>query len=332
MPEFQRTQRMSQKKKKSRKKRIFMWIIVPLLIVALAGAGYATFLLKKAESVVSKSYKPVKTVSKRTETVNPDMDNISILLIGVDESKKRKKQYGSAVRSDALLVATLNKKDKSVKLLSIPRDSYVYIPEKDKYDKITHAHAYGGPKYTIDTVQELLDIPIDYYVKVEMEGFSNIIDSLGGVTVDNAFAFDYEGYQFPKGISHIDGQKALAYVRMRYDDPEGDFGRNKRQQQVIRDLMDKAKGISTVNKLDNLLSVVGTSFKTNLTFENMKELMRDYKSSLEQIETIRVNGEGGKISGVYYYLVSNEERLRIKKQVEEFKKSVTSEAVVASDK
>lgn len=130
----------------------------------------------------------------------------------------------------------------------------------------------------------------------------------------------------------MDGQKALAYVRMRYDDPEGDFGRNKRQQQVIRDLMDKAKGISTVNKLDDLLSVVGTSFKTNLTFENMKELMLDYKSSLEQIETIRVSGEGRKINGVYYYLVSNEERLRIKKQVVEFKKSVTSEAVVASDK
>lgn len=279
------------------------------------------------ESTSAKPLEPLPAPKPVPEALaKSEKKPLTLLLFGVD------KREGDQGRSDTLILLTINPEKKQTLMMSIPRDTRTQIVGRKQPDKINHAYQAGGIASTVRTVERFLDISIDYYVKVEMEGFSNIIDSLGGVTVDNAFAFDYEGYQFPKGISHMDGQKALAYVRMRYDDPEGDFGRNKRQQQVIRDLMDKAKGISTVNKLDDLLSVVGTSFKTNLTFENMKELMLDYKSSLEQIETIRVNGEGGKINGVYYYLVSNEERLRIKKQVVEFKKSVTSEAVVASDK
>ncbi|WP_312111700.1 LCP family glycopolymer transferase [Brevibacillus reuszeri] len=329
-------------------KRYVYVLLIVVLIVCSAMTIFFFQLYANVKATASMIYEPLPPVeAQETTTLSPQAQEqdpppalkpvpeahstiekkpLTLLLFGVD------KREGDVGRSDTLILLTINPEKKQTLMMSIPRDTRTQIVGRKQPDKINHAYHAGGIAASVRTVEQFLDIPIDYYVKVEMEGFSNIIDSLGGVTVDNTFAFDYEGYQFPKGSSHMDGEKALAYVRMRYDDPEGDFGRNKRQQQVIRDLMDKAKGISTVSKLDDLLAAVGSSFKTNLTFENMKELMLDYKSSLEQIETTRVNGEGGKINGIYYYLVSNQERLRIKKQVEEFKKPVTSDVVVASEK
>ena len=101
-------------------------------------------------------------LERRIAAVDPKKDSISILIMGVDDSNIR--DFGEATRTDALILATFNVKDKSVKMVSIPRDSYVYIPEKEKKDKITHAHVYGGTEGTIETVEELFDIPVDYFL------------------------------------------------------------------------------------------------------------------------------------------------------------------------
>jgi LCP family protein required for cell wall assembly len=306
MSEFQRSQRINQKKK-GRKRRIFMWIFIPILILFLSGAAYATSLLKKAESAVSKSYKPVKTVSKRTTKVNPDLDNISILLIGVDESKSRKKEYGNAVRSDALLVATLNKKDKTVKLLSIPRDSYVYIPGKDKYDKITHAHAYGGPKMTIETVQELLDIPIDYYVKVNFYAFIDVVNTLDGIDVEVPYAIseqDSEDHQnairLNPGLQTLNGEQALALARTRHKD--SDIMRGMRQQEILKAILKKSLSIKSITKHTDIINAVGDNLTTNMSFNDMKSLL-DYGLTGNGLTIDTLNLEGGDeyINKVYYY-------------------------------
>src|SRR5690606_41978024 len=96
---------------------------------------------------------------------------------------------GTNTRSDALLLATLNEKEKSVKLLSIPRDSYVYIDEVGYSTKINHAHSYGEPKATIETVEDLLEIPVDYYVRLDFEAFMHIVDALNGIEVEVPYKF-----------------------------------------------------------------------------------------------------------------------------------------------
>lgn len=307
MADNRREQRLYQKKK-SRKKRIFMWIFVPLLIFALSGAAYATFIYKKAESVVNKSYKPVKTTPKRPVQADPELDNISILLIGVDESKTREKQYGDAIRSDALLVATLNQKEKSVKLVSIPRDSYVYIPGMKKKDKITHAHAFGGPEYTIDAVQELLDIPIDYYVKVNFYAFMDAVNALGGVEVDvkkTIVEQDSEdrpdAIRLKPGVQTLNGEQALAYARTRHAD--SDIMRGQRQQEIIKALMKKALSVQSITKHADLIEAVGDNMTTNMTFDNMKSLM-DYAlaGSGLSIETYTLEGYDDWTNGYYYQL------------------------------
>ncbi|MCH6266541.1 LCP family protein [Neobacillus citreus] len=298
--------------KKKRRKRIFMWIFLPILVLALSGAGYATFLIKKAESVVNKSYQPVKAASKREVKIDPEKDNISILLIGVDESKVRAKQYGSAVRTDALMVATLNKKEKSVTLLSIPRDSYVHIPEKNKYDKINHAHAFGGPALTIETVQELLDIPIDYYVKVNFYAFIDTVNALDGIEVDVPYEISEQDSQdrpnairLKPGLQTLNGEQALALARTRHKD--SDIMRGQRQQQILKAIFKKAISVKSLTKHGKLIEAVGENMTTDMSFSNMKALM-DYgmAGSGLTIETLALKGEDSYINKIYYYKLDKE--------------------------
>src|SRR5690606_29205840 len=109
--------------------------------------------------------------------------------------------------------------DKSMKMVSIPRDTRTEIIGKGFQDKINHAYAFGGPEMAIDTVENFLDIPIDYFVQVNMESFKDIVDAVGGVTVNNSFSFNAGGYTFNEGQISLNGAEALAYSRMRYEDP-----------------------------------------------------------------------------------------------------------------
>jgi polyisoprenyl-teichoic acid--peptidoglycan teichoic acid transferase len=312
MSEFQRLQRIKLKKRKVRKKRVFLWFVVPLFIILLSGAGYATFLMKKAESVLNKSYQPVKATSKREVKVNPDMDNISILLIGVDTSKSREKLYGDAVRSDALMVATLNQKEKSVKLLSIPRDSYVHIPGRKKNDKINHAHAYGGTKLTIETIQELLDIPIDYYVKMNFYAFIDVVDALGGIKVEVPYEIsekdsedNHEAIHLKPGLQTLNGEEALALARTRHKD--SDYMRGKRQQEILKAILQKAVSVQSITKHGKLIEAVGDNMTTNMSFSEMKSLM-DYGLVGKglSVDTINLAGSDEYINGIYYYKLDEE--------------------------
>jgi polyisoprenyl-teichoic acid--peptidoglycan teichoic acid transferase len=290
-------------KKKKRRKRIFIWIIMPILILVLSGAGYATFLYKKAESVVNNSYKPVDTTSKREKKVDPKMDNISILLIGIDESKSRK---GIGTRTDALMVATLNKKNHSIKLLSIPRDSYVHIPEKDIYTKITHAHAYGGTKLTIETVQELLDIPIDYYVKMNFYAFIDVVNALDGIQVEVPYSISekdsedhHNAIRLKPGLQTLDGEEALALARTRHKD--NDIMRGMRQQDILKAIIKKAASVNSITKEGKVIDAIGDNMATNLTFNEMKSLTQYVTTGKVNIESLKLDGTDDYINKIYYY-------------------------------
>ena len=116
-----------------------------------------------------------------------------MLLLGVDA------RPGDIGRSDTMIVMTVNPDLNSTKMVSIPRDTRTLIVGKGFEDKINHAYAFGGAKMSIETVEEFLDIPIDYYVKVNMDGFEDIVNAVGGVTVDNRITFSREGHDFPRG-------------------------------------------------------------------------------------------------------------------------------------
>lgn len=299
-------------KKKKRKLRKRAFFIIPLVVVFLTILSYATYLYIKAESVLSDSYEEDDREKSelRDEIVDPNVDNVSVLIMGVDASNVRANADNS--RTDTLMVATLNKDDKSVKLLSIPRDSYVYIPEVDYETKINHAHAFGGTKATIDTVENLLDIPIDYYVKVNFEAFIDVVNAVDGISVDVPYEFSEQDSKDKAGAIHLlpgeqdlDGEQALALARTRKMD--SDIERGKRQQEIIKSVVNKAVSVNSILKYDDILEAIGSNMTTNMTFSEMKSFISyGTKGKNLNFETLTLDGMDYQPSNTYYWKLDEE--------------------------
>src|SRR5699024_3133201 len=190
-----------------------------------------------------------------------------------------------------IILLSLNPKTDSTKMLSIPRDTRVDIPGIGM-DKINHAYAKANVETTIQTIENILDLPIHFYAKVKMDGFKEGVDALDGITVNNDLAFEQDGYQFPKGEIHLNGDEALKFVRMRKQDPQGDFGRNRRQRMVIEAAMHKVASFSNITKVGSLLNIVGEHVETDISMGRMQSLFSSYRNTRNNIETIEVNGTG----------------------------------------
>lgn len=227
----------------------------------------------------------------------------SVLLLGIDQ---RANDFG---RSDTIIVATINSQKESVEMVSIPRDTRVKIVGKNTVDKINHAFAFGGAETSVKTVEEFLDIPIDYVVSINMKGFKEMVDAVGGITVKNDLAFSYDKHTFAKGTIQLNGEEALAFVRMRKQDPRGDFGRQIRQRQAIEGIVNKALSFASITRYKDIFDSVGKNIKTNMTLSNMLDIQKNYKSANKTINEYQIEGKGTKIGGIYYFL-PDEEKLK----------------------
>ncbi len=142
-------------------------------------------------------------------------------------------------RSDTMMVATVSPEDQQTTIVSIARDTYVDIVGHGTKDKINHAYAFGGPAMSMDTVQKYLDIPVDHYISINMAGLKELVDAVGGIEVNNDLTFSQDNYDFTIGKITLDGDQALAYSRMRHEDPNGDYGRQERQRKIVEELLRK---------------------------------------------------------------------------------------------
>ena len=300
-PSLQENTRSNPKKNKKKIKVI----ISAILFVLLIGGGYTWFLVNKASSAVRNAAHDLARGDKsdlRDRVVKPITNNVSVLVMGVDESDVRGKEYGEAIRTDALLLATFNKDSKTVKLLSIPRDTYTYIPIEKKKDKITHAHAFGsakigkngGPQASIDAVEKLMNVPVDYFVQFNFKSFIKIVDDLGGVEVDVPVEFteqdsndNAEAIHLEKGVQKLNGEEALALARTRHID--SDAMRGQRQQLVIEAILKKLTSVGSVTKVGNIIDDINGQFVTNLTFDDMLSFYK-YGSDSE-IEKLQIQGD-----------------------------------------
>lgn len=292
-------------KKKKKRRRVALWVLTPILVLILGATSYGAFLFNKAHSVMNDSYQPIERSEASGSKVDPKVENTSILIIGVDDSDTR--NYNSGSRSDALMLATFNEKAKSVKLVSIPRDSYVYIPKVGYEDKIAHAHAFGGPAATIETVEKLFDIPIDYYVKMNFNAFIDVVDALGGIDVEVPYTINEmdskdrrNAIHLEPGFQELDGEEALALARTRKKD--NDIERGKRQQEIIKAIVNKAVSVQGITKYADIIEAVGENLATDLTFKDMNAFI-DYAlaGTKLDIDTLNLDGEDDYIDGIYYY-------------------------------
>lgn len=303
--------------KKRRNKRILYFIIGIFLM------GYTLFwkAYNDLNHTSNNIFNSIVTNDKRdSDVVIEATQPISFAFLGVDNGAYgRQEEVG---RSDAILIGTVNPKTRTTTLVSIPRDSYALMVGYEPYDglayydKLTHAYAFGEAEMAINSIQEFVNIPIDYYVEVNMQGLMDIVDAMGGIDVISPLTFEYEDNYFIKGEKRtINGTEALAFARMRKTDPEGDFGRQKREKLVIKAILDKALSLGSLMNYESILETLEDNVQTNLTLKDMTDMYSAYGKSLEIFKQESLTGEELWLDDIYYFYVQPEERLALSNQL-----------------
>lgn len=325
---------MDRKKKKNKR-----WVTIALLmfvLLVLAGSIYAYYRIDRSLSKMTATKEEVE----QNATTDPAqmgkaerLEPFTVLIMGVDT----RPELGYA-NTDVMMLAAFNPDEKSIQLLSIPRDTRVMIPDYG-YAKINAAYAIGdnrknraekkgepitmtGPKLAKQTVTGLFGVPIDHYVLLDFEAFKKIVDALGGIDIDVERRLVYHDptdgtvIDLQPGLQHLDGEQALGYVRHRHDDRgtkyySSDFDRNRRQQIVIQAVADKVKSFQGVTHIFELLDIVGDHVKSDFTKNEIKSLASVYLGVGSQaITTIEAHPYW---DGIGYTLFPKEDLERIRK-------------------
>ena len=243
-------------------------------------------------------YTAKHTIETKTSVSNTNSKHtikngiFNIYISGIDTSGS----ISNVARSDANIIATVNTKTHEILLTSIPRDYYVTLYGKGAKDKLTHSGIYGINE-TITTVEDLLDIDINYYVRVNFTTVIKVVDTLGGIDVYSDYDFTSGAYSFSKGYNHINGEEALVFSRERYAFADGDNQRIKNQQHVIEAIIKKVMNSTTIlTKYTNILSSLENSFQTNIAQEDISNLV---KEQLQNMSSWKITNNALTGTGAY---------------------------------
>lgn len=208
-------------------------------------------------------------------------------------------------RSDVNILMAVNPKTHTVLLVNTPRDYYVELAGIGAYDKLTHAGIYGVD-VSMNTLGNLYDVSVKYYVRMNFTGFVEIVDALGGIMVESEYAFTVGEYEFGEGTNYLDGEAALAFARERYSFSSGDRQRGKNQMAVITAVIKKLTSTALLTGYSDIMDAAADSMETNLTQAQIAELVQyqlEYGGSWT-VETISADGTGG-MTSVYSMPSSN---------------------------
>ncbi|MGX6965520.1 LCP family protein [Vagococcus teuberi] len=283
------------KKKPKKKKSWGFWVLIVLVaLIGLSGVGYAKGYFTAKMDKDNKEFE--MTAFKGQKSQN---DSVNILLLGSDS---RGEDQG---RSDSIMIAHYNKKTKQPQIVSIMRDTFVGIPTQDglEYNKINAAYSYGGPEMVRQTIENNFGIPIQYYAVVNFDSFPKIIDVLAprGLPITAEKDLEVEGTVIKKGQTNLSGHEALQYARFRKD-AEGDFGRVRRQQQVMSAITKQATSPLHAWKLPEMLGAVVGYTQTDVPLSTYLSVGSSYLfSSHKSLEILTVPVEGSWENGYYDY-------------------------------
>ncbi len=321
--EHSRKRRVNHNQRKKWILRISLFSLVTILVIGI-------YFIGSIWGAFTKGHDTSQQKSKyRNQEVDINKDPFTVLFIGSDQydSEKEKEVF----RTDVLMVAAVNPQKKTIKIVSIPRDTYATIAHTDGFKTKINASAYWGKvkgvnpvQNTRETVENLLyGVPIDYYVKINFKGFIDIVNAVGGVDVDVPFdfrtiTFGSRVLHYKKGHRHLSGQSALPYVRMRHEDPLGDHGRNIRQQQVMSALLDKIVSFDSLSNFTQITDAVGNNLSYSVNPSEFLSLATIYKDIPKQnIESITAKVTDKKVDGIWYSFMSQEERHQISKSLKQ---------------
>ncbi|EAF8784645.1 LytR family transcriptional regulator [Listeria monocytogenes] len=288
--------------------------IIFFSITGLAAKYYIT-----VQNTFSKINVPLESSNKTLSDLEKKKP-FSVLLMGSDIRPGEKNG-----RADTIILATANKQQNAVEMVSIPRDTKVDYGNGD-IGKINASYSNGGPSGTVSAVEKLMPgVPVDYFISINMEGFKDLVDAVGGITVYNDIDLTEVNSKFVKGNITLNGTEALQYVRIRHEDPRGDFGRQDRQRDVIIGIANKVISSSGVSNFESIMKAVGDNFQTNMTLTDITSMAANYSSVLKNVDSQELKGEGEMIYSesygfdLYYFAPDKTDLERI---ITMFKKSL----------
>jgi len=294
------------------------WVLF-LGLLALAAAGGLALLYAGGHRLLGNSqFSPIAQtrdlyeIAVRPQEVFPNQERINILCLGLDRNWTRQGlPYTKNVRSDTMIVLSLDLIRRKAYALSIPRDLRVEIPDHG-YSRINDAHRHGGIALTLETVQNFLGTSLDYYAVIKIGAVRTLVDAVGGLEIEVEKDMDYDDnwgqlhIHLKEGMQHLDGEQVEGYMRFRHD-PEGDFGRMRRQQQVFRTITGELKSPAIVFRFNDLMTVLEENVETNLSRKQLMALGRMFsETGPDDLVTHTVPAENRPRDGVAYLEVFEE--------------------------
>ncbi len=310
---------------KSRKEQSAFVKILALIIIIFIGGVFAIFLFADNREFLENQFGQDSFITKlfvRLTQSNTNKEKAefslpfgprkqNILLLGVD-SNGEDSDIWEGTRTDTIVVLNIDPKSKSLNAISIPRDSKVYLPGNNGIQKINAAHAIGGIKMTIRTIEDTLGIRIDKYLMVHDEAVKKIVEALGGVDIyveKNMHYNDYSGnlhINLTKGRHHLNADEVVGYLRFRHD-AMGDIGRTQRQQWFLRGLLQEMQKPETIAKIPDILAVAKKYVKTDMSLYEMSQYAALAKHfDLNNIEIATLPGAPNKKGYTSYWILDPE--------------------------
>ncbi|MBP2623522.1 glycopolymer--peptidoglycan transferase LytR [Streptococcus oricebi] len=299
-------------------KKILLMFLSLVGVTILGVGGYAWTIYQQSTGELAKTYKRLGDETDVISATKP----LTILLMGVDTGSGSRTETWTG-NSDSMILLSVNPKTKKTVMMSLERDILTKITENGETAeaKLNSAYANGGEKLAISTIQDLMNIHIDRYVMINMQGLVQLVDAVGGITVNNTLGFpisisanepEYTSTVEP-GVQTINGDQALVYARMRYDDPEGDYGRQKRQREVIQKVVEKVLSLNSVSHYQSILKAVSANMQTNVELSSSEiPKLLGYQDAFKKIESKQLRGEDATLAdGGSYQLVKSDHLLEM---------------------
>ncbi|HEM3524202.1 TPA: LCP family protein [Streptococcus suis] len=295
-------------------KKIFLMSLAIVGLTLGAGLIYGASLLNFSTGTISKTYKQLD--GEKEITPIDATEPLTILLMGVDMDQATRGGDWEGGRSDSMILVTVNPKTKETNMMSLTRDIMVEIAEANgessgTVEKLNHSYSYGQAPMAIATIEKMMDINIDRYIEINMDGLVELVDAVGGIEVNNTLGFPisisehepaYTSIVQP-GKQLVNGDQALVYARMRYDDPEGDIGRQRRQREVITAIIKKLLQLDGLTQYKKILTAISNNMRTNIEISpaTIPSLL-GYKDSVSKLNSYQLRGVDQMVDEIYYQL------------------------------
>lgn len=278
-------------------------------LILMVGLGFGLIRYREVKGSIDNSFDSAQVPNSRdTNYLIKNKKPISILLMGTSASDFDSSYSG---KTDTMMLLTINPHTEKTTITSIPHDLAVKIPGYNDPAQVSEAFEHGQAKASIETVQKLLNVPVDYYALININGMKKVIDKVGGIDIKPTASFNSYGYEFQKGVkTHMDGTKALAYSKETDSSTKEYYAHVSRQGEVLAAIMHKSTSIQALMNQD-FIKTLTDEIQTDITFDDLTTIIKNYKHFTEYVDDTHIAATTKSVKGQQFEVADQKELQRI---------------------